>query len=71
MICTIAPFPFPHLSETREKYTFKIQPLFSPIKKRLNLFLNEEDDDDATTNEIMVASWCLTNSILNNRVDGS
>ena len=68
IICTLAPFPFPQLNEIREKYTFNIRPLTSLIKKRVSLLRNEDDDEDCTTNQVMIASWWL--SLFNNRNEG-
>ncbi|XP_074596600.1 TBC1 domain family member 30-like isoform X2 [Brevipalpus obovatus] len=58
-ICTMAPFPFPQLSEFREKYTFNIRPLTSLVKKGVNLFCPDEEDDDSTSDPVVVASWCF------------
>ncbi|XP_015787910.1 TBC1 domain family member 30 isoform X2 [Tetranychus urticae] len=66
-ICTMAPFPFPQLADFREKYTFNIRPLTSLVKKGVNLFYSDEEEDDSTTDPIMVASWCLSNAFSGDR----
>ncbi|XP_053200324.1 TBC1 domain family member 30-like isoform X1 [Panonychus citri] len=66
-ICTMAPFPFPQLADIREKYTFNIRPLTSLVKKGVNLFYSDEEEDDSTTDTIMVASWCLSNGLTNEK----
>lgn len=69
-ICTMAPFPFPQLADIREKYTFNIRPLTSLVKKGVNLFYSDEEEDDSTTDTIMVASWCLSNGLTNEKSRG-
>ncbi|RWS14568.1 TBC1 domain family member 30-like protein, partial [Dinothrombium tinctorium] len=71
-ICIMAPFPFPQLNDLREKYTFNIRPLtssFALVKKGVQLFhSDEEEENDANDDQIMVANWCITN--LNSKQKG-
>lgn len=67
----MAPFPFPQLSEFREKYTFNIRPLSSLVKKGVNLFCNDDDDDDGSSDPVVVASWCLSNSFTSDKSKGN
>lgn len=70
----MAPFPFPQLSELREKYIYNIRPLTSSLalmKKGLNLFQNDEEEEgDAAEDQIMVATWCLTNAFNSHKGKG-
>ncbi|RWS21657.1 TBC1 domain family member 30-like protein, partial [Leptotrombidium deliense] len=71
-ICIMAPFPFPQLNDLREKYTFNIRPLtssFALVKKGVQLFHSDDDEEnDANDDQIMVANWCISNALLNNKI---
>lgn len=73
-ICTMAPFPFPQLTELRDRYTYNIRPLPSSSLPRhgLRLFFGDDDDNDADSDHqvVVAAAWCISNAFLVNKNRG-
>lgn len=73
-ICIMAPFPFPQLSELREKYIYNIRPLtssFALVKKGLQIFQSDDEEEaDQADDQIMLANWYVTNAFNSNKIKG-
>ncbi|CAN8017371.1 unnamed protein product [Ixodes persulcatus] len=70
----MAPFPFPQLTELRDRYTYNIRPLPSSSLPRhgLRLFFGDDDDNDADSDHqvVVAAAWCISNAFLVNKNRG-
>ena len=70
----MAPFPFPQLSELREKYIYNIRPLsssFALVKKGLQIFQSDDEEEaDQGDDQIMLANWYVANAFGSNKVKG-
>lgn len=70
----MAPFPFPQLSELREKYIYNIRPLtssFALVKKGLQLFQSDDEDEPENDESLMVATWFLANPLNSSKSRGN
>jgi len=71
----MAPFPFPQLSELREKYIYNIRPLassFALVKKGLQIFQSDDEEEaDVTDDQMMLANWYITNAFNSNKAKGT
>ena len=65
-VYTMAPFPFPHLSELREKYTYNITPFSAAMStggqrsKRGVTSIFSDDDDVIDDEEMLESIGCFT-----------
>ncbi|XP_014677057.1 PREDICTED: TBC1 domain family member 30-like isoform X2 [Priapulus caudatus] len=59
-IYSMAPFPFPEVTELREKYTYNITPLHSTAK-RVNIF--SDDETEMTEDDMAATIGCFTGMI--------
>jgi hypothetical protein len=70
----MAPFPFPQLSELREKYIYNIRPLtssFALVKKGLQIFQSDDEEEaDVADDQMMLANWCVSNALNSNKAKG-
>lgn len=61
----MAPFPFPQLSELRDKYRYNITPFTAATaamgvaKRGLRLFYSD-DEEDNEEEALAVAAWCFS-----------
>ncbi|GAB6026567.1 hypothetical protein CHUAL_012983 [Chamberlinius hualienensis] len=62
-VCTLAPFPYPQLSELRDKYTYNITPFNTVVvptditKKSAQLLYSDDEDED--NEQMKMAAWCF------------
>ena len=71
-VYTMAPFPFPHLTELREKYTYNITPFSAAMStggqrsKRGVTSIFSDDDDVIDDDEILESIGCFTGMLPRN-----